>query len=430
MQEPLFISWDILNFTTTMTNSSGDIYDELGVPRAINAAGTKTRIGGTRIRPEAAEAMYRASSSFARISDLQARASQTIQEVTGAEAGYVAAGASACLTLAAAAAMAQTDLSAMARLPDTTGIRDEILVPKAHRNSYDHALRAAGATLIDIGNNDQTLGPVANDLEPWEIESAITDATAAVAYVARNDLPLDPIVTIAHDHNIPVIVDAAGQLPPKQNLSKYIDAGADLVIFSGGKAIRGPQSTGIVAGRSDLITSIALQHLDMDAVISTWDPPAELIDVNTLPGVPRHGIGRGFKVGKEELVGLIRALELYDQADEQTDFREWHERATHIGSAFSGISVLDVTYRQHDDPTAVTTLEITVDESELGCTAVDVVRQLRAEEPRIFVGDHQVTEGIFTIHPASLTDTEANILVDRIIDTLSTSATARDTRSN
>jgi L-seryl-tRNA(Ser) seleniumtransferase len=402
-----------------MIDDDTHIYDELGVPRAINAAGTKTRIGGTRIRPEAAEAMHRAAGSFARISDLQARASETIRDVTGAEAGYVASGASACLTLAAAAAIAGNDLDVMSRLPDTDGVADEILVPKVHRNSYDHALRAAGATLVDVGTNDQTLGPVATDLERWEIESAISDETAAVAYVARNDLPIGPLVDVAHDHDLPVIVDAAGRLPPKENLTRFVDAGADLVVFSGGKGIRGPQSTGIVAGRGDLVSSVALQHLDMDAVVETWDPPDELVDVESLPGVPRHGIGRGFKVGKEELVGLVRALELYAETDEREDFAEWDERARYVGRALSSVSILEVAYQNGDDPTAVTTVEVTVDESQLNCTTVELVRKLRTDRPRIFVGDRRVTDGVFTVHPFSLTDGEAQTLVDRIIESLS-----------
>lgn len=402
-----------------MTENTARIYDELGVPHAINAAGTKTRVGGTRIRSEAAEAMRQATDSFVRISDLQARASRTIREATGAEAGYVASGAAACLTLAAAAAMAGDDLAAMSQLPDTDGITDEILIPKVHRNSYDRAFRVAGARLIDVGNNDRTLGPVATDLEPWEIKSAITERTAAVAYVARNDLSLERIVDIAHEYDLPVIVDAAGTLPPKENLTRFVDAGADAVVFSGGKGIRGPQSTGIVAGRQDLVSSIALQHLDMDAVIETWDPPADLIDVESLPGVPRHGIGRGFKVGKEELVGVIRALELYLELDEREEFKRWDERARHVGRALSSVSVLDTAYRHADDPTKVTTVEITMDESQIGCTTVDLVRELRTNSPRIFVGDRQATEGVFTIHPSALTDKEADVLVDRIIESLS-----------
>ncbi|WP_254533987.1 aminotransferase class V-fold PLP-dependent enzyme [Natrinema gelatinilyticum] len=398
-----------------MIDNRSSVYDELGVSEAINAAGTKTRIGGTRIRPEAVDAMTRAAESFARISDLQARASETIADATGAEAGYVTTGASAGLTLAAAACLAGHDFSAMARLPDTDEIADEIVIPKVHRNSYDHALRAAGATIVDVGTNDGTLGAVTTDLETWELKEAITEDTAAIGYVARNDLPLEPVVEVAHDHGVPVIVDAAGRLPPKSNLTAFVDAGADLVAFSGGKAVRGPQSTGFVAGRSDLVSSMALQHLDMDAVEGTWDPPASLVDVDSLPGVPRHGIGRGFKVGKEELVGFVRALESYVDEDEAACLKGWDDRARWIGRALDEETALEIAYRNEGDPTAVTRVAVTVDEATVGGSTVDLVGRLRRESPRIFVGDHDVTAGVFTVDPRGLTDDEAEYLVERIV---------------
>ncbi|MDR9431388.1 MAG: aminotransferase class V-fold PLP-dependent enzyme [Natronomonas sp.] len=401
-----------------MTDDYLSVYDELDVPEVINAVGTKTRVGGTRVRPEAVDAMVSAAESFARISDLQARASEIIADATGAEAGYVTTGASAGLTLAAAACLAGHDLSTMARLPDTDGIADEIVVPKVHRNSYDHALRAAGATIVDVGTNDRTLGPVATDLETWELEAAITEETAAVGYVARNDLPLEPIVDVAHEHEVPVIVDAAGRLPPKSNLTAFVNAGADLVAFSGGKAVRGPQSTGFVAGRSDLVSAMALQQLDMDAVAATWDPPASLVDVDRLSGVPRHGIGRGFKVGKEEIVGFIRALESYVDEDERACLEAWDGRARCIGRALDEVTALEVAYRNEGDPTAVTRVALTVDEVKVGVTAVDLVRRLRQESPRVFVGDHDATAGILTVDPRSLTDDEVEYLVERLVEAM------------
>lgn len=402
-----------------MTDRKQSIYEELDVAEAINAAGTKTRIGGTRIRPEAVKAMSRAADSFARISDLEDRASRTIADATGSEAGYVASGASACLTLAAAACMTGDNLSAMARLPDVGNVPDEILIPTAHRNSYDHAFRASGAKLVEIGNNDRTLGPVATDLEPWEIESAITERTAAIAYVAQNDLSLNQIIEIAHDNDVPVIVDAAGTLPPKRNLTRFVEAGADLVVFSGGKGIRGPQSTGIVAGRQDLISAIALQHIDMDAIKPTWDPPSSLIDTDSLDGVPRHGIGRGYKVGKEELVGLIRALEIYLGEDESKQFETWDKRAKDIAEALKNVSILDVAFRSKKETEAVTQVEVTILEEQMQSSTADVVRILRRESPRVFVGDHDVMESQFTINPMNVADEEVDILVDKIINVLS-----------
>jgi L-seryl-tRNA(Ser) seleniumtransferase len=402
-----------------MTHDAVSIYEELGVSEAVNAAGTKTRIGGTRIRPEAVEAMRRAAGSFARISDLQARASETIADATGAEAGYVASGAAACLTLAAAACMTRHDFAAMSQLPHTAGLADEILVPTVHRNSYDHALRASGATLVNIGNNDRTLGPVACDLEPWEIEAAITDRTAAVAYVARNDLPLEPLVAVAHDNDLPVIVDGAGRLPPKENLTRFVEAGADLVVFSGGKGIRGPQSTGIIAGRRDLVSAVALQHLDMDAMSETWDPPASLIDRSGLVGVPRHGVGRGFKVGKEELVGLIRALELYLDEDETARFEEWDRRARYVARTLENVDILETAIAHGDEPQAVTKVVVTVDESRTRCTTAELVLSLRRDTPRVFVDDREVAESRFAINPMCLTDEETDLVVDRVIESLS-----------
>lgn len=393
------------------------IYKELGVTKVINAAGTKTRVGGTRIRSEAVDAMHRASASFARISDLQARASETIAESMDVEAGYVASGAAACLTLAAAACMTRDSLAAMARLPDTRNLPDEFLIPTAHRNSYDHALRASGASLVNIGNNDRTLGPGASDLELWELESAIDDQTAGIVYVARNDIPFEPFVEVAHEHDIPVIVDAAGKLPPKHNLTRFTEAGADLVVFSGGKAVRGPQSTGFVGGRRDLISAIALQHLDMDAVEATWDPPSSLIDAESIVGVPRHGIGRGLKVGKEELVGFIRALEIYVDQDESEQMETWHQRSKQIGQSLDSVSTLDVEYQNEDDTRVVTRVEVIPDVEQFSGRTVDVIRTLQQETPRIVVGYHGLDDR-FVLNPMSLTDGEAEIVVDSVISAL------------
>ncbi|MFC6800025.1 MULTISPECIES: aminotransferase class V-fold PLP-dependent enzyme [unclassified Haladaptatus] len=396
--------------------SGTSIYDDLGVPRVVNATGTKTRIGGSRIRPEAVEAMARAAEDFVRISDLQARASTLIQECTNAEAGYVASGASAAMLLGAAACIAGDDLGVMAQLPDTTGVADEIVMPRTHRTGYDHALRAAGATIVDVGTNDHYLGTGAANTEPWEIEAAIGEDTAAVAYVQKEYTTpdLETVVEIAHDHDVPVIVDAAAELPPKRNLSRFVDLGADLVVFSGGKAIRGPQSTGILAGRAALIESAALQHLDMHAAAEVWEPPTDLINRMKLYGVPRQGIGRSLKVGKEELVGLIRALELFMEEDTAELQREWNAR---IDIFTETLDTLDgVTYEVTGGQKVAVAPEIlvTVDASSAETDATDLVSALRRETPRIFVGADSLADAAFTINPMCLTDEEAEYVADRL----------------
>ncbi|GAA0667819.1 aminotransferase class V-fold PLP-dependent enzyme [Natronoarchaeum mannanilyticum] len=396
-----------------MTDS---VYEELDVPEVINATGTKTRIGGSLIRPEAADAMRRAAEGFARISDLQARASELIEDVTGAEAGYVASGASACMTLAAAACIAGDDLSAMASLPDTEGLADEIVVPRTHRTGYDHAYRVAGAELVDVGANDAYLGTGSENTELWEIDAAIGEDTAAVAYVqkAYTTPPLDAVVEVAHDNDVPVIVDAAAELPPVENLERFVDLGVDLVAFSGGKAIRGPQTTGILAGREDLIRSAALQHLDMHAAEDAYVPPEGVIDTEELPGVPRQGIGRGMKVGKEELVGMIRALELFVEEDHEARTAEWRARAERIAGELAEEPALSTSVTAAEKTDVAPTVPVTVDENEAPVTTAELVRGLREETPRIFVGADELDEGRFTINPMCLPDEQVEYVLERI----------------
>ena len=212
------------------------------------------------------------------------------------------------LALGTAACVAGMDVAAMDRLPDTTGLRNEVIVQRGHRNSYDHAIRSAGVRFVEVGY----LGyPGAGGTMPWQIESAITERTAAIACPILDTpgcVPLPVVAEIAHRHGLPVIVDAAAELPPRSNLRRFIAEGADLVVFSGGKAIGGPQASGILAGRADLIASVALQHQDMDVRPETWNKRG-LLD-GTVAGIPHQGFGRAMKVGREEIAGLITALRI------------------------------------------------------------------------------------------------------------------------
>src|SRR4029077_6417524 len=170
---------------------------------------------------------------------------------------------------------------------------------------------------------DRAVGSGIRSLEAWEIEASITDRTVGVAYVVTSpeDPPLRMVTEVAHKKGIPVIVDAAAQLPPEENLRCFIADGADLVAFSGGKAIRGPQASGFLCGRKELIQSVALNHLDFDLDLELTTPPPDLIPVDRLPGLPHHGIGRGFKVGKEEIVGFLVALKRFAERRGQDDER-------------------------------------------------------------------------------------------------------------
>lgn len=307
--------------------SSTDLLSRLGVRRRLNAAGTLTRLGGSLMAPQVLEAMREAAACSVDMAELQTAAGRRIAELMGAEAAMVTSGASAAMTLACAACLAGWQAAAMARLPQTEGMPNRMLMARTHRNTYDHAVRLAGAQIVDIGHNDHGTGAGVRGLEAWEIEAAIDDQVVGMVFTATShtlrDLPR--VIETLHAHGRLVIVDAAAQLPPRGNLQRLIAMGADLVIFSGGKAIGGPQSTGILAGRRMLIGSALVQMMDMDVHPATW-MPAGLIDRAALKGLPTHGIGRGFKVGKEEIAGLVCALERYLATDEQAQHQQWMER--------------------------------------------------------------------------------------------------------
>lgn len=391
------------------------VYADLGVPTVVNAAGTKTRIGGSMIRPTAVDAMRKAAESFVRISDLQAHASELIGDLTTAEAGYVTSGASAGLTLCAAACIARKDLAKMNALPGTDEIPSDIVMPRSHRNGYDHAFRTAGATLVEAGGNDAALGTGAANTELWELDAAIDEETVAVGYMAKpaTTPTLESVVRVAHDNDVPVIVDAAAELPPTENLSRFVEMGADLVVFSGGKAIRGPQTTGIVAGRRELVESIALQHLDMHTDPAVWDPPSKLIDPDSIPGVPRQGIGRGFKTGKEEISGLIAALEAFIETDHDAEQTRWADLADDMAERCRGHPDLAVSVAADGKSDGVPTVAVKL--RAAGPDAVDLASLLRKEDPRVFVGTDRLEENLIMLNPMCLTDDEAEYVVDRIL---------------
>jgi D-glucosaminate-6-phosphate ammonia-lyase len=288
------------------------VFERLGVTPVINAVGTNTRLSGGLMHPQVAAAMVEASLLCCDMLDLQAAACRVIRNVTRAEAGIVTSGASAGILLGAAACLAGLDPGRMNRLPEVEG-RREIIVVRSQRNMYDRALVVAGAKLVEVGIPDRYSGPGVRDAEAWEIEDAIGPETAAIYYLAhpRSLPPLQAITEVARQRGVPVLVDAAAQLPPAGNLRAFIAAGADLVAFSGGKAIGGPQASGILCGRVDLVSSALVQMLDLDMHAESWRPPAEFAPLAQLRGLPHHGIGRSCKVGKEEIAGLVTALQLF-----------------------------------------------------------------------------------------------------------------------
>jgi len=315
------------------------MFDRLGVRPVLNAAGTLTRLSGGPIRPEAVEAMAEAAALCVDMAELQAAASRRIAAVTGAEAGYVTPGASSALLLGAAAMIAGLSTARMARMPQTGDAPAEVVVARSHRNSYDVALRTAGARLVEVGLPDRVSGAGVRDAEPHEYADAIGPMTAGILFVAREGaLPsLPEVAAVAQAAGVPVLVDAAAELPPAANLRRFVAEGADLVCFSGGKAIGGPPASGFLAGRADLVMSAALQHLDLDVVADLWRPPASLVDRARLAGPPRHGVGRACKIGKEQVAGFLAALDAFVAEGDAPRHARWRAAVEEIAGGLSGV---------------------------------------------------------------------------------------------
>jgi L-seryl-tRNA(Ser) seleniumtransferase len=379
---------------------NASVYDRLGVRPIINACGPSTRLSGGVMRAEVAQAMAEAAQSCVDIAALQAAASREIAAATGAEAGYVTAGAAAGLMLGAAACVTGLDPAKVNRLPDTAGMKDECVVARSQRNMYDHAVAQAGVKLVEVGIPDRYAGAGVRDAQAWEYDAAITERTALVLWVAdaNAEPPLAEVVRVAHARGVPVLVDAAAQLPPAGNLRRFIAEGADLVAFSGGKAIGGPQASGLLAGTKLLIQAAALNQLEHDIGFAEWDPPPDLIDKAKVKGLPASGIGRAAKVGKEQIVGLLTALRLF--LEEPHDLRRaaWRTCCDELARALDGIAGTSV--RVVDG--TVPMVELAIDEQARGCSAAELARRLQAGDPPVAVSHRKLRQGVLLMGPTCL----------------------------
>lgn len=378
----------------------------MGVSVIVNGKGTATRLGGGVMQPEVSAAMVEASGASVDMVALQAAAGARIAAVTGAESGLVTSGAAAGLLLAAAASMARLDLAAMARLPRVRGLADEVVMVRSQRNAYDHAVRTAGARIVEVGLPDRFAGAGERDAEAWEIAAAIGPRTAAVLWVAgERALPaLGEVVDVAHERGVPVIVDAAAELPPQANLRRFIEVGADLVVFSGGKALGGPQASGILAGRRELVMSAALQMLDLDMAFEVFQPPAAFIDRALLPGLPRNGVGRACKVGKEEIAGLLVALERFVAEGDEARSARWALPLREIVDGLPGLPL-----RFEDGVVPRLCLEVGSVER---ARAID--RALRGRRPQVFLEPGELDLGRVWVSPVCLRSADPGLIVQAL----------------
>ena len=395
------------------------VYAELGVRTVINARGNATLAGGTLMDQAVLEAMAEAARSFVRIADLEAAASARIAAATGAEAGYATCGAAAALTLGTAAILVGLDPDRIDRLPQTDGRPDGMLVQRVHRNGYDHLVRAAGARLVEVGGTD---GATAD-----ELGSAIDEGTAGVFFQADEEpagLPLADTIAVAHRHGLPVLVDGSVNLPPRSNLRRFIAAGADLVAFSGGKTIRGPQASGFLAGRADLIRSVGLQHQDLDVLPTTWSGRS-LLETGALTRIPSHGIGRSMKAGKEEIVGLLVALERYLARDEAAEIARWRRLADELTAGLAEIEGLETWTEPMSPPDRpVARTAIRVDPGAYGRSATEVVQAFERRDPIIMLADHASAGGVLRLDVENLRDDEVAPIVDAFAELATTPARA------
>jgi len=380
-----------------------DIYERLGVTKRVNGAGLLTRLGGSLMAPEVLDAMREAAGSFVDMAELQTRASAIIARHTGAEAGIVTSGAAAAMTLATAACLTRLDVARMERLPDTDGMPNELIMFRAHRTGYDHAIRAAGARIVEVGFNDRTVGSGVRGLEGWEIEAAIGPNTAAIGYAANptRQPPLAAVAAVARKHNLPVIVDAAAQLPPKANLKHFIAEGASLVAYSGGKAIHGPQGTGILCGQKDLVAAALIQQLDMDILAETWMPPVGLLDSFFKDRLPHHGLGRGFKVDKESIAGLLVALERFVVADDGAANGKRETQLRRLADLLADIKCR-ATVLSAAETKRYPILEIKFDEESLGFGAVEISRRLQRQSIPVHLSERRIYENVLLVDASGL----------------------------
>lgn len=383
--------------------------------RIINGAGTLTRLSGAPLAPGVMEAMAQAETSHVDMMQFHAHAGARVAAATGAASGLVTAGASAGLMLAAAACLARDDVARMNALPRTGTLRD-IIVARSHRNGYDHALRIAGARLVEVGLPDPTAGAGVRDVEPWEFDAAIGRRTAAVLFTAtqgNRDL-LPRVVQAAHARDVPVIVDAAAELPPASNLRRFISDGADLVAFSGGKILGGPAGTGLLAGRRDLIASAALQCLDLDVPLEDFAPPPEFIDMTRYAGLPRHGVGRSAKLGKHEIAGLLAALDHFLSQSDADRHARWLEVSQKVADALPA-NRSTIPHKVNTD--AIPVLRVVFDSAELATAAG---RALRNRAVPVHLRVNPSDPCALFVNPACLRDNDVAQLINALQDVVQT----------
>ena len=343
---------------------SGNPYEELGVTTVINCEGTMTMLGGSTLRPELEAVMAMAGRHFVSIPELEVAAGKRIAEMLKLPDGYgalVTSGAAAAIQSGLAGILTKDNEALIRQLPDLTGMKSEVIIQKSHRNPFDHQLRSTGIRLIAIETRD-------------ELRQAVSDRTAMMHFSnfanAAGQIKVDEWVKLAKQYNIPCMNDAAADTPPVSHLWDYANMGYDLVTFSGGKAMRGPQCAGLLIARKDLVAYALLNN-----------SPHE------------DTLGRSQKVGKEEIVGMVKALELYLKEDQDALAREWQDRLERISRELTKIPGVSTSFFVPDIANHVPHMQITWD-SRVPVEPQQVSKSLRNSKPAIAIGGGEGRPGL------------------------------------
>ncbi|MGB6631221.1 MAG: hypothetical protein WBE45_01545 [Terriglobales bacterium] len=333
--------------TTMGIKSQQNVYSRLGVKTVINCRGTWTYLSGSLEFPEVRQAQLAASDYFVNMLDLQRAVGRRLAELTGAESGIVTSGSAGAMAVATAACMAGADDKLIWQLPDTTGMKHEVVMTGG-RSAFDSAIRLAGAKLVLVRS-------------PEEIANAINENTAMI-YTTDLGEKLQQQVAISKERKVPLLLDDAAGIPPVENAKLYARMGVDMYCFSGGKGLRGPQCSGLLLGRKDLIE-------------------AALMNSN-----PREGaVCRPMKVGKEEVIGCLVALETWLKVDEKKLYAEWNTRIDRIRKLVETVPGVTTTTYVPDDGNRYPTLRVKWDQQAWGYSISDCVGELRAGDPVIEV---------------------------------------------
>jgi D-glucosaminate-6-phosphate ammonia-lyase len=374
---------------TSSSSSGGSIYRAIGVRPVVNGRGTFTIITGSQTLPEVKRAMDEASRSYVNMDELMNGVSRRLADISGAEWGIVTAGCAAGMTHTTAACIAGSNPERMQRLPDLTGLKNEVVIPGYSRNVYDHAIRMLGVKIVEVR-------------DPADLASAF-NARTAMAYILAgpgDDGPLGTaaVAAEAKKHGVPVLVDAAAEILTIPNV--HLGRGATVVAYSGGKCLRGPQCAGVLLGDKSLLQA-------------AW-----------LNSAPHHAFGRSLKVGKEEIMGMLAAVEAWPKRDHKAEWDRWQGWLDGIARRVESVPGVTTKVLQPDSLSNRTpSLRIFWDGGKLGITGSDVVRHLLDTEPRIVVGGGSGSRpdalaSTITITPYMMIPGDETVIAERLYATL------------